>query len=332
MKTIFTTSVCLLFGIFISCNRSDKVKVGYLIPNEKSERYLKEQKFFKEKIESLGGEALTASANYDDQLQIQQAREMIAQGARVLVVNSVNMNTAAQIVRDAHESNVRVIAYDRLIRNSDLDYYISFDNVKVGKLMAESATKIKPEGKYVLLGGDKADLNAVLVKRGQMEVLSRYVKEGKIQIDYNIFVEDWSGENAYHELKKYLNLSGSFPDAILSSYDGMTTSCIKALEEHNIAGQVITTGQDAELEACRNITNDKQTMTVYKPLKVLAEKSAEIAFTMAKGEKFETPSETVNNGQKDVPSILLEPIAVDKNNIKSTVIADGFYTESQLYN
>jgi D-xylose transport system substrate-binding protein len=288
--------------------------------------------YFKQKIASLGGEAIVASAEYDDQKQIEQAREMIAQGAKVLVVNSVNMNTAAAIVRYAHDNNVQVIAYDRLIRNSDLDYYISFDNEKVGKLMTEYVTKIKPEGNYVLIGGDKADLNAVLVKNGQMEVLSKFVKEGKIKIDYNVYVEDWSGENAYQELKRYLNLSNVNPVAILSSYDGMTTGCIKALEEENLAGVIAITGQDAELEACRNIINDRQTMTVYKPLKALAEKSAEIAFKMSTGEKFDAPSSKINNGQKEVPAILLEPLVLDKNNMKSLIIDDGFYTEAQLYN
>jgi D-xylose transport system substrate-binding protein len=332
MNHSFKYLLVLIIIIAISCESSEKIKVGYLIPNTSSERYIKEQNFFREKIAALGGEALVASADYDDQKQIQQARELIAQGARVLVVNSVNMNTAAAIVRDAHENNVQVIAYDRLIKNSDLDYYISFDNVKVGKLMAEYVTRIKPDGNYLVIGGDKADLNAVLVKSGQLEVLSRFVNEGKIKIGYNIYVEDWSGENAYAEMQKYLNLSGAVPDAILSSYDGMSAGCMKALDEHNLTGKVLITGQDAELEACRNIVRDRQTMTIYKPLKAMAEKSAEIAFKMASGEDFEKPATTINNGQKDVPAILLEPIAVDKNNMKSIIIADGFYTEQQVYN
>ncbi len=332
MKRSLNYILCLVVLVAVSCNNSNKVKVGYLIPNEKSERYLKEREYFKQKIASMGGEALVASADYDDQKQIEQAHEMITQGAKVLVVNAVNMNTAAKIVRDAHENNVQVIAYDRLIQNSDLDYYVSFDNVKVGKLMAEYVTKIRPEGNYVLIGGDKADRNAVLVKQGQMEVLSGLVKAGKIKIDYNVYVEDWSGENAYQEMKRYLNLSNQNPVAVVSSYDGMTTGCIKALEEANLAGIVAITGQDAELEACRNIINDRQSMTVYKPLKLLAEKSAEIAYKMSIGEKIDISANTVNNGQKDVPAILLEPLIVDKNNMKSVIVSDGFYSENQLFN
>lgn len=198
--------------------------------------------------------------------------------------------------------------------------------------MADYAIKNKPEGNYVLIGGDKADLNAVLVKTGQLNVLSSYINSGKIKIDYNVYVEDWSEDNAYLEMKRYLNLSGKVPDAVLSSYDGMTYGCLKAIEEQGLSDQIITTGQDAELQACRNIVQNRQTMTVYKPLKALAEKSAEIAYKMASGEVFEKPSSTINNGQKEVPAILLEPIAVDKNNLRNVIIADGFYSENQIFN
>jgi D-xylose transport system substrate-binding protein len=294
-----------------------------------SSRYLVEQKYFKEKVEALGGEPLFASAEYDDKLQISQAHEMIEKGVSVLIVNSVNMNTAAAIVRDAHENGVKVIAHDRLIRNSDLDFFISYDNVKVGKLMAESITKIKPDGNYLLFGGDKADQNAVLVKAGQLEVLKKY--EGKINIAYNVYIEDWSADNAYQELERYLNLSTIEPDAILSSYDGMTTACIKVLQKHNLAGKTLITGQDAELDACRNIVNDLQTVTIYKPFKPMIEKAAEIAYQMASNKDFEKNT-SVNNGETDVPALFLEPIAVDKNNMRNTIIADGFFTESQVYN
>lgn len=329
MKMIrFFIALQILLLLF-SCKNSNKLIVGYLVPNMVDERYLKEQEFFKSKISSLGGETLTASADYNDQTQIQQAREMIEQGARVLVINSVNMNTAAAIVRDAHEKGVKVVAYDRLIKNCDLDYYISFDNYMVGKLMAESIVKIKPDGNFILIGGDKADQNAVLVKKGQMDVLKNY--EGKIKICYNIYVEDWANDNAYQELKRFLNLSGIIPDAILSSNDGMTSGCIAALKERDLAGKVLITGQDAELVACKNIINDLQTSTIYKPLKKLAEKAAETAYKMAAGEDVEKTT-TADNGQISVPSFLLDPIVVDKNNIRNTVIADGFYTEAQIFN
>ena len=325
-------AICTSIIIFLqySCSNSEKIKIGFLVPNTSDNRYLIEKKYFEEKVGALGGEALFASAEYDDKLQISQAKEMIEKGAKVLIVNSVNMNTAAAIVREAHENGVKVIAHDRLIKNSDPDFYISYDNIKVGKLMAEKLVNLKPEGNYVLLGGDKADENAVLVKTGQLEVLKKY--EGKINIAYNVYIEGWSGENAYQDLDKYLDLSDTIPDAILSSNDGIAIGCIKVLEKRGLAGKILISGQDAELESCRNIVKDFQTVTVYKPFRPMIEKATEIAFKMAQKEDFKLETSTINNGQKDVPSLLLDPIAVEKANMRNTIIADGVYTESQIYN
>lgn len=330
LQQFFALCAYLIIFFQYSCSDSDKIKIGFLVPNTQDNRYLLEKRYFEEKVKSLGGEALFASAEYDDKLQISQAKEMIEKGAMVLIVNSVNMNTAAAIVREAHSSGVKVIAHDRLIKNSDLDFYISYDNMKVGKLMAEKLVKIKPEGNYVLLGGDKADENAVLVKTGQLEVLKNY--EGKINIVYNVYIEGWSGENAYQELKNYLNLSSVTPDAILSSNDGIAAGCIKILEKQGLAGNVLISGQDAELEACRNIIKGFQTVTIYKPFKPMIEKAAEIGFKMVQKEKYQQNTSTINNGHKEVPSLLMDPIAVDGENMRNTIISDGVYSESQVYN
>ena len=180
------SGLILLVGLILqSCGSGDKFKVGFLFPNMQSDRYLKEKVYFSEKINELGGEAIIASADYDDKLQIKQAEELLDQGVQVLVVNVVNQNTAAAIVRSAHDKGVKVIAYGRLLGNCDLDYYVSFDNVKVGKMMANYAIKLKPEGNYLLFGGDKADKNAVYVKKGQLEQLDPLIKSGKIKILYN---------------------------------------------------------------------------------------------------------------------------------------------------
>lgn len=322
----------IVFAMLYSCTGGDKIKVGYLIPNTKIERYKKEQVYFEEKIRELGGEAITLSAEYDDKLQIKQADELISKGVKVLVVNCVNQNTAAAIVRNAHEKNIKVIAYDRMISNCDLDYYLSFDNVEVGKQMAEYAMKLKPEGNYILLGGDRADKNAIFVKNGQLQVLDPAIQSGKVKIVYNIYVEDWSGENAEHDMVEFLKLTGITPDVILSSNDGMATGAIAALKLYNLDGKVVVTGQDAELAACRNIVQGRQSMTVYKPIKRLANAAAELAMQLAKRERIANAGTTISNGTKNVDAILLNPVVVDKDNLKATVIADGLLSESDVYN
>ena len=330
MSKLFFGCIGLTLVLLSSC-RNDEIKLGFLLPNMVSARYQKEKEAFIQKAQELGCTAIVTSADYDDKLQISQASELIGQGVKVLVVNPINGNTAAAIVRLAHEHNVQVIAYDRLIKNCKLDYFLSFDNEKVGRLMAEYVLKIKPEGKYILLGGDKADQNAVWVKKGQTDALTANISAGKIKVVYNIFVEDWSGENAKFEMKTFLNLSTEKPDVILSSYDGMTTATIELLKDYGLQGNVLTTGQDAELDACRNVVKGFQAMTIYKPVKNLAIKAAELAKLIATSQKITDATAKINNGEKDVPSVLLEPIVVDKSNIKTTIIADGFHSEKEIF-
>lgn len=330
-NSFYCAFICLIF-ILSSCSSHNQLKVGFLFPNMVSDRYLKEKIYFSEKIIELGGDTMIRSADYSDQKQIEQAKELISKGVKVLIVNPLNLNTAAAIIRDAHEHNVPVIAYDRLIKNCDLDFFLTFDNEKVGRLMAYYAMKLKPEGNYVILGGDKADMNAVWVKKGQLDALAPSINAGKIKIVYNVFVEDWSGENANFMMKKYFNLSGEIPDVILSSYDGLSTGTIELFDKYNIyPGQIIVTGQDAELAACRNIVKGYQTMTIYKSVKNLAYKAAELSIQLLRKEKIASADTSIFNGLINVPTILLEPVVVDKTNIKSTVIADGFLKETEIY-
>jgi D-xylose transport system substrate-binding protein len=328
---VFVFASLMLISVIFSCKEEGKIKIGFLEPQLKTDRYIKETEYFTKKIEALGGECISASADEDDQLQIRQAKEMISKGVKVLVICAVNQNTAPEIVRVAHKAKIKVIAYDRLIRNCDLDYYITFDSEKVGELMANYVTKIKSEGNYILLGGDKADLNASLVKAGQLKVISPLINAGKIKIIYNTFIESWSGDNAKGEMKKFLDLSQEKPDVILASNDGMANGVIDLLKEYKLQGKILITGQDALLPSCRNIVNGYQTMTVYKSVKTLANQAAEISIKICRKEVVSDFNTTVSNGKKEVPALLLEPIVVDKNNIKAVVIGDGFLSEKDIY-
>jgi D-xylose transport system substrate-binding protein len=315
----------------LNCKEKESIKVAFLFPHFKSDRYLKEKDYFTEKVKELGGEAIIVDANYDQDLQIKQSKDFLDQGLKVLVLGAVNANLAAIIVREAHEKHAVVIAYDRLIKNADLDLYLSFQYQLVGKEMVDYITKLKPEGEYLIIGGDKSDYNAVQVNKGQMNALDSYVKSGKIKIMYNIFIEEWNPENAGIETEYYLNLSDHYPDAIICSSDRLASGVIKTLEKHEIEGKVLITGMDADKLACRHIIEGKQTMSVYKPFKKLAFLAAESAMKMAKGQKITDINDKIWNGKIDVPSILIEPIAVDKNNLKSTVIADGLISEKEIY-
>jgi D-xylose transport system substrate-binding protein len=312
-----------------ACSSGSGNKVGFLMPNLIDGRYAQEKIYFSEKIRSLGGEAIVVSAENNDALQVKQANELIDQGCNVLVLNSVNKVTSAQIVRKAHEENVKIIAYERIISNSDPDYFISFDNVKVGEMMAKFAVERNPTGNYFLLCGDKSDQNALWVKQGFLNILKPSIDANKIKIIYDTYIEAWSGSEAEIQMKQYIALSGLIPDVILSAYDGLSTGAIKVLDANNITTFPLITGQDAELEACRNIVKGKQSMTVYKAFKLEAETAADMALQIAGGKKINCKS-TISNGTIDIPSVLLDPVTVDSNNIRDVLVKSGYLKESDL--
>jgi D-xylose transport system substrate-binding protein len=322
----------LLVFVISSCTQLSTKKVAFLYPNFVNERYKKEEGFFTKKIQELGGEAMSYDAQNNDQLQIDQAIEAIDKGADVLVVNVVNQNTAAAIVRAGKDANVPVIAYDRIIKNCDLDFYISFDNEKVGKLMAEAILKQKPSGSYVILNGDKSDQNAIWVNKGIYSVLKPDIESGKVKVDFDMYIEDWLGTNAQFEFDRYLRYATKQPDAVITSYDGLALGAIQALKKYNLQGVAAVSGQDAELAACQNIVKGYQTVTIYKPFKTQAEMAAQFAMKLVNGEKIDNIATTINNGRKEVPSILIEPIAVDASNIRETIIKDGFFKEEEVFN
>ncbi len=321
----------LLIPSIFSCKNSGETKIGLLIPAGEGSRWPVDQAYVEKAAKEKGIEVVTRIANNDENLQLKQATELLELGVDVLIVVAANGNTAAAIVRDAHNYNVPVIGYDRLIKNSDLDYFVTFEGAQIGSLMIDYALQHKPEGNYVLLWGDPSDVNALFIKEAQEKILKPSIDNGKINIVYKTFVEDWSMENAYHISKNILNLSGKKIDAIITSYDGLAMGALKAMEELDYGGDVILTGQDAELASVKAVKDGKMSLTVYKSIKQIAGASVELAEKLAQNKKVSNATGKINNGRKDVPTIFLKPVAVTKENIRQTVIADGFYTEQQVY-
>lgn len=329
-----SNKIALLFGVMLlllgACEKKAEMKIALMFPYTTSARMQFEEKYFKAKAAEMNCEAIITDAKNDEVLQRKQATELLDQGVKVLVIMAVNAYTAAEIVREAHNKGAYVIGYDRLIFNSDLDFYISHNNYNVGKYMAEYALKLKPNGKYLLLGGDKGDRNAIFVKTGQLDALKPAVTAGNVKIVLDVYVDEWLPMNAYHIMKEYLRLSANdVPDVILTSYDGLGRAARQALDEAGITQEVIITGQDAEPQTIKYILQGKQTLTIYKPLKPLAENAVITAVKLSKGEKPDTTTSIFNN-RKMVPALLFEPIPVDKNNVRETVVKDGIISEAEL--
>ncbi|WNB91771.1 D-xylose ABC transporter substrate-binding protein [Bacillus sp. NEB1478] len=308
----------------------EKIKIGFSMDTLLEERWLKDRNLFKKAVESLGAEVEILAANGDDSVQIAQAETLISQGVDLLVVVPHNAEAMAAIVKKAHLAGIKVMAYDRLVKNADIDLYVSFDNEKVGELQAKVITKLVPKGKYVYIGGAETDNNAHLFKKGVFEVLQPLINKGDITVVFDQWSKDWTPANARTNMEAALKANHNQIDAVIAANDATAGGVIQALASQGLAGKIPVAGQDAELSGVQRIVQGTQIMTVYKPIKLLTEEAAKLAVRMAKGEEIEA-NRKINNGKIEVQSVLLSPIAVDKRNIDETIIRDGFHSKEEVY-
>ncbi|PGT81876.1 MULTISPECIES: sugar ABC transporter substrate-binding protein [Bacillaceae] len=345
-KTSLSLLLCFVVLITTACSSTEKATstktagklitndnvpyVGFLLDTLEEERWYKDKQLFEEHIKSLGGQVKTLAANGHDAVQLKQAQLLIEEGVDVLVVVPHNAEEAAKIVELAHENNIKVISYDRLITKSNLDYYISFDNEKVGVLQATEIVKNTSKGKFAYIGGAETDNNAILFRKGAMSVLQPLIDKGDITLIADQYTDGWDPKVAEQNMKEALNKSSNQVNAVVAANDGTAGGVISALEAVGLAGKIPVSGQDAELNGIKRIVEGTQTMTVYKPINVIATQAAEMAFKVAKGENPKTDT-TINNNKIEVPTILLEPTAVTKETIDSTVVKDGYLAKEDIY-
>lgn len=339
---LILVSICILSLLMMAgCTKQEStaakapqngkaIKIGLSMDDLRLERWQHDRDLFVAKAKELGAEVVVQSANGDDQTQFSQCENLIAQGVNVLVIIPHNGEAMAPIVEQAHKAGIKVLSYDRLITKSDVDYYISFDNIKVGEMQAEAIVKLVPKGNYFLMGGSPTDNNAKMFRAGQMKVLKPLIDQGDIKVVGDQWAKDWLPEEALKIMENGLTANNNKIDAVVASNDSTAGGAIQALAAQGLAGKVPISGQDAELAACQRIVEGQQTMTVYKPIKNLATAAADLAVKMGKGETLKADG-VVNNGKIDVPSVLLAPVSVDAKNIVDTVIKDGFNKLEEVY-
>ncbi|MCH2174774.1 MAG: substrate-binding domain-containing protein [Lentisphaeria bacterium] len=308
----------------------DQIVIGLSMDTLKEARWQRDRDYFIEKVEAMGGKVLVQSANSDDTRQIQDVRSLISSRVDVLVIIPHNGAAMATAVKEAHKAGIPVVAYDRLITDCDLDLYISFDNEIVGEEQAKYLIdKLGGEGNIVRLYGAPTDNNAKLFKQGQDNILDPLIEKGAIRVVHDDWVKDWDPANAKRIMNAAITKTKDF-DGVLASNDGSAGGAIQSMMEAGLAGKVPVTGQDADLVACQRIVNGTQAMTIYKPIKSIATSAAELAYKMATGKPVIANS-SVDNGEKNVPSVLLEVTVVTKENLKDTVIADGYHSEEAVF-
>jgi len=310
---------------------NDPVNIGFSMDTLKEERWQRDKDLVEKHAKELGAQVSVQVANGDDNLQVKQAENLLTQGVDVLIVAPHNGEIAASIVEAAHRQGVPVISYDRLIKNCDVDLYVSHQVVKIGEMQAKYLLDHvnKKPANFVIVGGSPTDNNALLLHQGQMNILKPAVDRGDVKIVTDQYAKEWQASAALNIVENALTQANNQIDAVVASNDGTARGAVQALEGQNLAGKVLVSGQDADLASLQLIVLGKQTMTIYKPIQPLAYVAVESAIKLARGEKVDT-TDTVDNSFKKVPSILLEPIAVDKNNIVSTVVKDGYQTLDKI--
>jgi D-xylose transport system substrate-binding protein len=326
-------------GTAASSSSSEKGgKIAFLLPENKTARYENQDKpFFEAKVKELCPSCtiIYQNATQDAAKQQQQAEAAITQGAKVMVLDAVDVASAGAIVNRAKQAKIPVVSYGRLVANAPLDYYVSIDPFKVGQQQAqeqlkalEAAGKSKP--RVVMINGSPTDSNSAPYKKGAEEVY----KQAGAKIVKTYDTPDWSPDKAQQEMEQTITALGKNGfDAVYVANDGMAGGAIAAMKSAGMdPSKFFVTGQDAEATGVQRILKGEQLETVYQPLKEIAGKSAEIAVPLAQGKPVPAGIATskTDNGAGQVPSVLVPTLSVDKSNVQDTVIKDGFLKVSDI--
>jgi D-xylose transport system substrate-binding protein len=309
---------------------AEKIKIAFLMPCTKcADRWeTKDRPFFIEAVKQLDPsiEVLATNAEGDGTRQIAQGEAALAQGVKVIVVNTIQESTAAPIVREADKEGVKSIAYDGLIKGVIPAGYVSFNNTQVGELQAQYLVDHLPAGASIaVINGDQVCDACRAFKIGAHKILDPLVAAGKIKIVYETDTKDWLATNAQREVEQALTAQNDKIDGIVAANDTLAQGAIAALKGRKLEGKVLVTGQDASDAAIQHILAGEQAMTVYKALQAQAGAAAKAAVALAKGQDASAIfPDKVKTETGEVPALLLKPVVVDKSNIRDTVIKDGF--------
>jgi D-xylose transport system substrate-binding protein len=331
MKKILSTAVVSAMMMLASGQvlaDAKNPKIGFSIDDLRVERWARDRDYFTAAATQLGAKVFVQSADASEQKQIAQIENLISRGVDVLVIVPYNATVLNNAIREAKKANIKVVSYDRLAMNSDIDAYISFDNKAVGEMQAKAIVAAKPKGNYYLLGGAPTDNNAKMLREGQLAVLQPLIDKGDIKVVGKQWVKDWSASEAMSIVENALTANNNKIDAIVASNDGTAGGAIQALAAQKLSGKVPVSGQDADLAAVRRVVAGSQAMTVYKPLKLIATEAAKLSVQLVRNEKPAFNAQ-YDNGFKKVNTLLLKPTPLTKANI-NILVKDGFYTEAQI--
>lgn len=306
----------------------EKIQVGVSFDSFVIERWQRDRDVFVSVAKELGAEVNVQNANGVVEEQKKQIDYFIQKGMDVIVIIAIDPEALQESVKKAKDAGIKVVSYDRLIDDADVDLYISFDNEMVGDMMARALVEEGiEEGSVIMIGGSPTDNNVPLVEGAFKRVMSKH----RVRILDSVHADNWRAEEAaayiYANPQKIAQV-----DAIMCGNDDLATQAVHALAETRQAGDILVVGQDADLAACQRIVEGTQVMTVYKPVERLATRAAEEAVALARGEEISGEDVTViESGAYQIPYIGLEPISVNRDNIDEVIIGSGFHLKEDVY-
>ncbi len=326
----------------------EKIKVGLSFSDFATERWKGEQVLMEKLLKEKGYDVVWQEANHDVKLQNDQIDNMVTQGAKALIIIAEDGDAAATAVDKATAAGVKVIAYDRLIKSTNISAYISFNNTEVGrqealgvvnalKMDSGKWTKDNPV-KLMMMGGSPTDNNAILVRQGQEEVIKPYVDQGLIKVVADQWVDNWDAANALKIMENVLTAQQNKIDAVVASNDGTALGALTALKAQKLAGIVPISGQDATADGCNSIVKGEQTVSVYKDTRLLSPLAVDLADKLLKGATISdlkpyTMAELTNDKSKtgEVPCQFLPVVQVTKDNVYDLIVKSGFQSYDDVY-
>jgi D-xylose transport system substrate-binding protein len=319
-------------GLVAAARPAARPRIGLSLPTQREERWVRDKHAMEAEAARLGVDLRVQVTDNDAARQVAQCENLIAQGIQVLILAPHDASSASVIVDRAARAGIKVISYDRLVMDSPHDYYyLSFDNVKVGELQGEFLTARVKHGNIVVLAGSPTDNNAKLFREGAMKWVAPRVKSGDLKIVMDQFIKDWQPAEAQRLMEQALTASANRVDGVLAPNDGTAGGAIQALAAQHLAGRVPVTGQDAELAAAIRIVQGTQSMTVFKDTRLLGRKAIGMALALVQGKAIDTGGRSVNNNRHAIPSVLLTPRVVTRENLDAVLIASGYLRREQVY-
>jgi len=337
-KLFFAIAIIVVASLVISCGPPAKQKIGLSFSDFATERWPRERDNMTKILKEAGYDVIVQEANHDAKLQNDQVKNMVTQGAKIIIAVAEDGDSLATAVDEVAKKGAKVIAYDRLIKTPNIAAYVSFDNVDVGRNQAKGVLAVKDKGNFVLLGGSPTDNNAHLLRAGQMEVLKPYIDSGAIKIVADQWVENWDPANAKKLMEIILTSTKGKFDAVVASNDGTALGALEAMKVKGLAGKVPISGQDATEAGCNSIARGELTVTVFKDDRLLTPLACDIAIKLAKKEAvpglkmYKLSELTLDENKKgEVPCQFLQVVQVTKDNLKKVVVDSGYQSYEGVY-